>query len=46
MFSVLLEDPMEKDFTAICPECKNEIDLSSYPSISEGRSHKDANPLF
>lgn len=27
---------MEKDFTAICPECKNEIELSSYPSLSEG----------
>ncbi len=27
---------MQKDFTAVCPECKNEIDLLRYPSISEG----------
>ena len=27
---------MERDFIAICLECKNEIELSNYPSISEG----------
>ena len=27
---------MQKENTAICPECKNQINLSRYPSIKEG----------
>ena len=27
---------MKKNITAICPECKNEIDLVRYPMLNEG----------
>ena len=27
---------MQSNNMAICPECKNNIDLSAYPSIKEG----------
>ncbi len=27
---------MQKENTAICPECKNQINLLRYPSIKEG----------
>lgn len=27
---------MQKEITSICPECKNEIELSKYPLFKEG----------
>ena len=27
---------MKSNYLAICPECKNEIDLTRYPEIKEG----------